>query len=374
MNMLFSSRVSVFFIDDFQSVKGTEIGTSENIKKAAMGYYDNIIAENEAYLHGYKGAYHGGIPKIKKDVERAEKNYQKALASDNDKKINDAEKKLRSLKGELEFALEWIKDATPSKVKVNYMEFELEDQFRCNGSNNYIDWVERVLYNTPRSQNVALDCNKYEFEVFDSPFAMYKKVREKDDFGRFADEMLSDGKSYEDVLKAAKGKEFKQRARLLAGWCWPWKQNSLEENGDLLHEIKITEEDGSLFSIPWETLSGGRKPTGTYKRMYAPNADVWLNDINGINQTGCIHSAQGWEVDYVGVIIAGDIKYDSINDCLCSNEAVKNEDSKVPNSGADRDRITKNIYRVLMTRGKKGCFLYACDPEVRAYFKRMSKQ
>lgn len=374
MNMLFSSRVSVFFIDDFQSVKGTEIGTSENIKKAAMGYYDNIIAENEAYLHGYKGAYHGGIPSLPKKIQTAEKNYQKALATGDDNKINDAEKKLRSLKGEFEFAMEWINDATPSNVKVNFMEFELEDQFRCNGSNNYIDWVERVLYNTPRTQNVTLDCNKYEFEVFDSPSAMYRKVRDKDDFGRFADEMLSDGKSYEDILKAAKGKEFKQKARLLAGWCWPWKQKSLEGNGDLLHEIKITEEDGSLFSIPWETLSGGRKPTGIYKRMYAPNADVWLNDINGINQTGCIHSAQGWEVDYVGVIIAGDIKYDPINDCLCCNEAVKNEDGNVPKTGAERDRITKNIYRVLMTRGKKGCFIYACDPEVRAYFKRMSKQ
>ena len=87
MNMLFSSRVCVFFIDDLQSVKGTEIGTSENIKKAALGYYDNIIAENEAYLHGHKGAYHGGIPKIIKDVEKAKKNYQEALASGNDRKI-----------------------------------------------------------------------------------------------------------------------------------------------------------------------------------------------------------------------------------------------------------------------------------------------
>ena len=374
MNMIFSSRVSVFFIDDFQSVKGTEIGTSENIKKAAMSYYDNIVAENEAYLNGYQGAYHGGIPKIKKDLERAKEKYQQALLGCDSKKINDAEKKLRSLEGELMYAKEWINDATPSHVKVNFMEFELEDQFRCNGSNNYIDWVERVLYNTERTQSVTLDCSKYEFEVFDSPSEMYKKVREKDDFGRFADKMLSEGCSYDDVLNAARNKEFKQRARLLAGWCWPWKQNKLEENGDLLHEITIVEENGSLFSIPWETLSGGRKPSGIYKKKYAPNADVWLNDINGINQTGCIHSAQGWEVDYVGVIIAGDIKYDPINDCLCCNDAVKNEDSKVPKTGMERERITKNIYRVLMTRGKKGCFLYACDPEVRAYFQRMSKQ
>lgn len=374
MNMIYSSRVSVFFIDDFQSVKSIEIGCSENIKKAAQSYYDNIIAENEAYLNGGKGAYHGGIPTVKKDLKRTEINYQKVLASGDDKKINDIEKKLRSLKGELEFAMEWISDATPSRVKVNYMEFELVDQFRCNGSNNYVDWIERVLYNTPRTQNVKFDNTKYEFEVFDSPTAMYKRVREKDDFGRFADELLAKGFSYEDVLKAAKNKEFKQSARLLAGWCWPWKQDKLEENGDLLHEISITEEDKSVFSIPWETLAGGRKPTGVYKKMYAPNPEVWLHDINGINQAGCIHSAQGWEVDYVGVIIAGDIKYDAKRDCLCCNENVQNKDRNVPKKGVDRDRIIKNIYRVLMTRGKKGCFVYACDPQVREYLKRLLEQ
>lgn len=372
MNMLFSSRVSVFFIDDFQSVKSMEIGTSENIKNCANNYYEKIIAENEAYLNGAKGAYHGGIPEVKRTLEKAKENYQKALASGNEKEIRDAEKKIRSIEGELKYGRKWVEDATPSKVKVNVIEFELKDQFRCNGSNNYIDWVERVLYKTPRTQNVKLDRSKYEFEVFDSPSLMYQKVREMDDFGRFADEMLEKGYSYDDILKAAKGKEFKQRSRLLAGWCWPWEQKSVEENGDLLHEIVIPEEDGSLFSIPWETT--GRRATGIYRNRYARNADVWLNDINGINQTGCIHSAQGWEVDYIGVIIAGDLKYDPDKDCLCSNDAVWNQDRNVPKEGLEKDRITKNIYRVLMTRGKKGCYIYACDPQVREYIKRLLKQ
>lgn len=374
MNMLFSSRVSVFFIDDFQSVKKMEIGTSENIKNCANNYYDKIIAENKAYLNGAKGAYHGGIPKVKRELEKAEENYQKVLDSGNPEEIRDAEKKIRSLKGELEYGPEWVKDATPSKVKVNVIEFELKDQFRCNGSNNYIDWVERVLYKTPRTQNVKLDRSKYEFEVFDSPSLMYQKVREMDDFGRFADEMLEKGYSYDDILKAAKGKEFKQRSRLLAGWCWPWEQKRVEENGDLLHEIVITEDDGSSFSIPWETLKKGRKSTGIYRNRYAKNAEVWLNDVNGINQTGCIDSAQGWEVDYIGVIIAGDLKYDPDKDCLCSNDAVWNQDRNVPKEGLEKDRITKNIYRVLMTRGKKGCYIYACDPQVREYIKRLLKQ
>lgn len=374
MNMLFSSRVSVFFIDDFQSVKGTEIGNSENIKYAALHYYENIKKENEVYVDGTPKArgkgFKAGYPSLPERIANTQKKLEAAISIGDEEKIKDLKKKISSLEGELKYGLEWVKDATPSNVKINYIPFVLEDQFRCNGSNNYIDWIERVLYKTERTKDVKLDLSKYEFKVFDSPSDMYKEVRRKDDFAKFADDLLAKGYSYDDVLNAAKNKEFKQRARLLAGWCWPWKQKKREPDGDLLHEI-IIPEDGSVFSIPWETLSGGLKPTGKYKNMYALNADMWLNDINGINQTGCIHSAQGWEVDYVGVIIAGDIKYDSEHDCLCCNDDVKNEDKKVPKKGVERDRITKNIYRVLMTRGKKGCFVYACDPQVREYIKRL---
>jgi len=171
--------------------------------------------------------------------------------------------------------------------------------------------------------------------------------------------------SYSQVNREAEELEFKQTARLVAGWCWRWKQEKTELNGDLLHEIRIPEHG---FSMPWETL--GRKSTGPFKDKYAPNADVWLIDKRGINQVGCNHSAQGWETDYVGVIIASDLKYDAQNDCLYGDEKVKNYDKNVKQEQPDFTRITKNIYRVLLTRGKKGCFIFACDPEVGKYFKR----
>lgn len=374
MNFLFSSRVSVFFIDDFQSVKNTEIGTAEAIKKAAQNYYNNILSENEKYVNGKSkrgGGFSEGYPRLEEAIKCAKIKLDEVLQNDDEKSISKAKNKLRSLEGELEFGLEWVKDATPKIKDVEVLEFELTDQFRCNGSNNYIDWLERVLYNTDRTKNVKFDSSNYEFGVFDTATDLYKKVRSLDEFAVFADEKEKSGMAYREILNVAKSKEFNQKARLLAGWCWQWKQKTLEENGDLLHEIVIDEGNGNTFSIPWETLDGGRKPKcDEFKQRYAKNADLWLNDINGINQTGCIHSAQGWEVDYVGVIIAGDIAYDAQHDCLCINEKVKNQDSKVPKTGEDRDRITRNIYRVLMTRGKKGCFVYACDPEVREYLKR----
>ena len=124
--------------------------------------------------------------------------------------------------------------------------------------------------------------------------------------------------------------------------------------------------------MPWETL--GKKATGIYKDKYAPDAKVWIIDRRGVNQVGCNHSSQGWETDYIGVIIASDLKYDAKSDCLYGDETVRNYDAKVKQKQPDFTRITKNIYRVLLTRGKKGCFVFACDPKVRDYLKRCLNQ
>ena len=103
--------------------------------------------------------------------------------------------------------------------------------------------------------------------------------------------------------------------------------------------------------MPWETLTRPRMP---YRDMYASSADTWALEPAGINQIGCVFSIQGLEIDYIGVIIGPDLVYNSENDCL----------KAVP------DMYVKNIYRVLMCRGKKGCYIYSCDPEVSSYFRR----
>ncbi len=360
MNLLFCSRVSVFFIDDFQSVKSIEIGTASKIKDAAEHYYEKIIEENNSYLKRYK--------QLDEKIARARRNWELCLQLGDANRANDARKRLKSLEAEKKYGLDWVKIATPNIKKINIKEYDLTNQFRCNGSNNYIDWIEQVLLKTERTKDVKLDLEKYEFDVFDTPQELYAKIRSLDDFASYSDKRekeLGNQFSYSLVNREAEGIEFNQTARVVAGWCWRWKQEATEPNGDLLHEIQIPEHN---FSIPWET--SGRKATGPFKDKYAPNADVWLIDKRGVNQVGCIHSAQGFETDYIGVIIASDLKYDAQNDCLYGDETVKNYDKNVKQEQPDFTRLTKNIYRVLLTRGKKGCFIYACDPEVGKYFKR----
>lgn len=376
LSMLFCSRVSVFFIDDYQSVKSIEIGTADKIKDNAQNYKAYIEAENDKYLHfnGKKKDYwrehsYNALPMlIKKQKEKVEKMH---VDGDSDK-LRIAQKKLNSLEKELEYGLDWVKTANPKIEKVNIKVIELKDQFRCNGSNNYIDWIEHVLFNTERTKDVKLDLGKYEFGVFDTPQELYAKIRSLDDFACYSDRRereLGDLFSYSLINREAEGIEFKQTARLVAGWCWRWKQETTEPNGDLLHEIQIPEHN---FSMPWETL--GKKATGIYKDKYAPDAKVWIIDRRGVNQVGCNHSSQGWETDYIGVIIASDLKYDAKSDCLYGDETVRNYDAKVKQKQPDFTRITKNIYRVLLTRGKKGCFVFACDPKVRDYLKRCLNQ
>ena len=376
LSMLFCSRVSVFFIDDYQSVKSIEIGTADRIIDNARNYKTYIEAENDKYLHfnGKKKDYwrehsYNDLPML---IKRQKEKVEELYVEGNSEKIRKAQNKLNSLEKELDYGLDWVKTANPQIEKVNIKVIELSDQFRCNGSNNYIDWIEHVLFKTERTKDVKLDLEKYEFGVFDTPQDLYAKIRSLDDFANYSDKRekeLGDKFSYSLVNREAEGIDFNQTARLVAGWCWRWKQEATESNGDLLHEIQIPEHN---FSMPWET--SGRKAMGIYKDKYAPDAKVWIIDRRGVNQVGCIHSSQGWETDYIGVIIASDLKYDAKNDCLYGDEKVRNYDAKVKQKQPDFTRITKNIYRVLLTRGKKGCFIFACDPKVRDYFKRCLNQ
>lgn len=336
MTMLFTARVSVFFIDDKQSVKGKEIGTSDKIKDAANNYYQRILQENETYRNSKTHAY---------GIESLEYTYPK------------------------------IKD-------VEIVEYELKDQFRCNGSNNYLDWITNILYGG--NEQIRLDKSKYEFGVCDTPEELNEKIRSLDDYAKFADAwQKSQGYSfsYKALQKQTVGKKFMQTARLVANWCWHWTSSEdkkkglpvLQENGDLIYNVTFDYYLNGVkhtFSMPWETQSSGPKPQKDYAYKYAKDADHWLNSNEGINQIGCIHSAQGWETDYVGVIISQEVKYDEDNDCLVYDEKCKNYDSGVKQEQPEFTEITKNIYRVLMTRGKKGCYVYACDPQVRDYIKR----
>ncbi|MBN1950844.1 MAG: DUF2075 domain-containing protein [Bacteroidales bacterium] len=222
------------------------------------------------------------------------------------------------------------------KYNCSIEEVELVSQFRCNGSDNYLDWVEKVLENDFDDEPPQLD-NSFDFRVMDSPQELYDKLVELN--------------QQESIT-----------ARLTAGFCWEWSKK-LDENGELVKDVRIGD-----FAMPWETHGDIGTPPFGYVKWYE-----WAYKPEGIKQVGCIYTAQGFEFDYIGVIIGGDLKYNPYTDQLETDISATRD--PVLRRGRDKfDGYVRNIYRVLMTRGLRGCYIYCTDKATSAYFKRMSKR
>jgi uncharacterized protein len=221
------------------------------------------------------------------------------------------------------------------KYNCSIEEVELISQFRCNGSDNYLDWIESTLGYTDLKKILKQE-DKFDFQIIQSPQKLYDILLEKE-------------------------KEENVTARLVAGFCWEWSKE-LDGNGELVKDVKIGD-----FEMPWETHGNMTKAPEGYVKWYE-----WAYKPEGIKQVGCIYTAQGFEFDYIGVIVGDDIIYDHENDCLIGNiEGTK--DPTLRRGKANFDEYVKNIYRVLMTRGMKGCYVYFVNKEVENYFKKRLK-
>lgn len=219
-------------------------------------------------------------------------------------------------------------------------ECELKSQFRCNGSDNYLNWLEQVLYNKQVTSH--FDTEDFDLRIMDSPQKMYESLVEQNNVPG-------------------------QTARLMAGFCWPWSTNVV--NGDLVKDVKI-----GTFAMPWETHDKVDRKSllVSYPRWYE-----WAYKPEGINQVGCIYTSQGYEFDYAGVIIGPDLKYDPVEDKIITDKsACKDPVLRRTQKEATMtfDDYVRNIYRVLMSRGMKGCYLYVCDDNLRTYLKGLIKE
>jgi DUF2075 family protein len=207
-------------------------------------------------------------------------------------------------------------------------EIELTAQFRCSGAEGYINWVNNTLQIKDTANFDGWDKGDYDFKIFDDPNKLREAIKSKD----------SEGYS----------------ARILAGYAWKW--TSADEgnaNGESL-DVEIPEFD---FRMPWNS-----RKVGT----------TWAVDQGGINQVGCIHTSQGLEFDYAGIIVGEDLsfevktlsyttRYENYKDVLGKRGLKENP--------AELNRLVRNIYKVLMTRGMKGCYVYFMDKEVEKFFK-----
>lgn len=145
-------------------------------------------------------------------------------------------------------------------------------------------------------------------------------------------------------------------ARLTAGFCWPWSKK-LDEDGNLKLDVRI-----GTFAMPWETHGDITKPPLGYVKWYE-----WAYKPEGIKQVGCIYTAQGFEFDYIGVIVGDDLRYDAATDTLIG-DITATHDPTLRKGKENFDEYVKNIYRVLMSRGMKGCYVYFTDKKTRKFF------
>ena len=209
-------------------------------------------------------------------------------------------------------------------------EFELETQFRCNGSEAFVNWINNTLGVQDTANVLWTGDEGFEFEIMDSPAGLEAAIHEK----------VADGYS----------------ARLTAGFCWPWSKP--QSDGTLVEDVQI-----DSWSRPWNAKSGaGRLAKGI------PKESLWAYDPNGIGQVGCIYTAQGFEFDYASVIFGRDLTYDPDNSRWIGDKTISH-DSVVKRSKDQFVELVKNTYRVLLSRGMKGCYVYFMDKETERFFR-----
>lgn len=208
---------------------------------------------------------------------------------------------------------------------------KLESQFRCNGSDGYLSWLDHALQ-IAETAHITLTREDFDFRVFDDPNALFEEIRSKN--------------------------LVRNKARVVAGYCWPWDKRRMDNP-----DIVIPEFD---FKRKWNLSAEG---------------NLWIVGDRSVDQIGCIHTCQGLELDYVGVIMGPDIRYVDekvVTDVTAhpsQDMAVKGLKTRVERGDAEAirlaDEIIKNTYRTLMTRGMKGCFVYCCDSDLADYLRSM---
>ena len=196
----------------------------------------------------------------------------------------------------------------------------LKSQFRVRGGADYVKYIDDLLRVKLRANQTVFISSAYEFLLFDS-----------------IEEMVSEIKLKESQHGLS---------RLIAGFSWPW----------------ISKTDKSVYDIEIQDL----------KLQWNSVADDFINSKNAVNEVGCIHTTQGYDLNYSGIIFGNEISYDKAKD-----EIVILKDNYFDRNGkqsVESDEVLKafilNIYKTIMLRGIRGTYVYVCDKGLRDYFAR----
>ena len=200
----------------------------------------------------------------------------------------------------------------------------LRSQFRCNGSDEYVQLINNVLQ-VGEPVDFGTDEIQYDLRVYDDPCELREDLRELN--------------------------HINNKARMVAGYCYDW--NVKFGRGDV--DISLEND----FQAKWN-LDGDK---------------IWAINPKSFEEVGCIHTAQGLEFDYVGVLIGKDLRYDETLGAVVTDKTKISSDDKSSGIRSAKDdvaeRLIKNTYKTLMTRGQKGCFLYCEDKPLAEHIRRL---
>lgn len=279
--------------------------------------YDALIIDEAHRLNKHSGLYGNLGENQIKEIISASKFCVFFIDEDQRVTLKDI-----GQKSEIEF---WA-----HKLGADVTEMELNSQFRCNGSDGYLAWLDNILQ-IKETANEDLGDIEYDFKVVDSPSELRDIIFKKN--------------------------EINNRARLVAGYCWKWPSKKDVSKFD----IEFPEYD---FKMKWNLTEDG---------------STWIISPKSVNEIGCIHTCQGLEVDYIGVIIGEDFivrdgkVITDVSKRASSDKSVHGYKKQLLEKPSETrvmlDLVIKNTYRTLMTRGMKACYVYFVDKETRDYFK-----
>lgn len=285
---------------------------SGSFTETEKNYFDFLIVDEAHRLNEKSGLFSKGENQIKEIINSSKCSV---FFIDESQKVTFKD---IGEKGEIE---KWAK-----YLGAKITNFKLESQFRCNGSDSYLSWLDNTLQ-IRETANPKFDVSDYDFRIIKDP---------------------------EELHLIIKSKNHDNKARVVAGYCWDW----ISKENPILKDIVI----------------------GDYKATWNLNDDgqAWIIKPDSVEEVGCIHTCQGLEVDYIGVIVGKDLIVRNGSVITNPKERAATDKSldgfkkfyKTNRLEALRkaDEIIKNTYRTLMTRGQKGCYVYFEDEETRQYF------
>lgn len=278
--------------------------------------FDVLIVDEAHRLNEKSGLFYKGENQVKEIIKGA--NFT-IFFIDEDQKVT-----LKDI-GSVDLIKHFAKE-----FNAKVLTYQLTSQFRCDGSDGYIAWLDDALQirETANMHELGMD---YDFRLYDDPNKMLKEI-----------EQLN---------------RKNNKSRIMAGYCWEWPKPNRQDVDH--HDIQVEEHN---FGISWNI------------------ENTWAIENSSVREAGCIHTAQGLEFDYIGVIIGDDLRFEDgqiITDYTKrakSDQSLKGIKKLAKEEGEEKarliaDPIIKNTYRTLMTRGQKGCFIYCTNPALQQYFK-----